>query len=108
MFVGGDNSDTLQVKEIEVRFVRLARCSAVATALRQILEAFGGLSDIVLYTQGDQSWCVLREVEKLKTMLMRLNLLRRFHEPSIILRQHERIIQAMIALTAPAAVDTSR
>ena len=48
--------------------------------------------------QGDTAWCVLLNVEHLKTMLMRLNLFKRMHEPSIILRQHERIIQAMIAV----------
>ena len=46
---------------------------------------------------GTQGWCLLRDVERYKTLASRAGLLRRFHEPSLILRNHERSMQRWTA-----------
>lgn len=43
-----------------------------------------------------QGWCELKDVERLKHLLQKIGLFRRISGPSILLRQHERAIQALM------------
>ncbi|KAL6776982.1 hypothetical protein ACKKBF_B19730 [Auxenochlorella protothecoides x Auxenochlorella symbiontica] len=43
-----------------------------------------------------KGWCELKDVERLKHLLQKIGLFRRISGPSILLRQHERAIQALM------------
>eukprot|EP01025_Chloroclados_australasicus_P067086 TRINITY_DN9272_c2_g1_i6.p1 TRINITY_DN9272_c2_g1~~TRINITY_DN9272_c2_g1_i6.p1 ORF type:complete len:732 (+),score=93.71 TRINITY_DN9272_c2_g1_i6:291-2198(+) len=52
-------------------------------------------------TYGQLGWCLLENIDHLKQLVQHTGLQRRFFEPKIILRSHERLIRLLLQLYPP-------
>eukprot|EP01023_Acetabularia_acetabulum_P027013 TRINITY_DN25552_c0_g1_i3.p1 TRINITY_DN25552_c0_g1~~TRINITY_DN25552_c0_g1_i3.p1 ORF type:complete len:728 (-),score=153.66 TRINITY_DN25552_c0_g1_i3:96-2009(-) len=57
---------------------------------------------------GEQGWCILEDINHLKQLIQHTGLTRRFFEPKIILRSHERVIKLLIDMYPPQTVQKNR